>query len=117
MPKIFAVLLATWVLVSAAGARVDARALANPTDCYIDNPNPIVAVGVRASYVVQLLGGNGSYSVTLSYGDGTAPDSLSTTAPSASFAHFYSVPGTFGQTATVASAGSSATCTTTTTVQ
>lgn len=117
MPRIFAVLLGTCVLVSAAGARADAGALANPTDCYIDNPNPTVAVGVRAGYVVQLLGGNGSYSVTLNYGDGTAPDSLSTTSTSASFAHLFSSPGAFGQTATVVSAGSSATCTTTTTVQ
>lgn len=117
MPKILAVLLGTCVLVSAAGARADAGALAIPTDCYIDNPNPIVAVGVRASYVVQLLGGNGSYSVTLSYGDGSPAETLSTTYTSLSFGHYYSVPGTFGQTATVVSAGSSATCTTTTTVQ
>lgn len=117
MPKILAVLLGACLLVSAAGARADAGALANPTDCYIDNPNPTVAVGVGARYVVQLLGGNGSYSVTLSYGDGSASDSLSTPYTSASFTHFYSAPGTFGQTATVASAGSSATCTTTTTVQ
>lgn len=105
------------VLAIASGGRANAGALADPTDCFIDNPNPTVAVGVQASYVVQLSGGNGSYSVTLSYGDGSSPDSQSTTSTSASFAHFFATPGTFTQTASVVSAGSSAQCTTTTTLQ
>lgn len=117
MPRILAVLSCALILAIAAGTRADARALVNPTDCLIDNPNPSVFVDVRANYVVQLFGGNGSYSVTLSYGDGTTPDSQSTTGTSASFAHYFGAAGTYTQTATVVSAGSSSWCTTTTTVQ
>lgn len=107
--------ISTLAIVS--GTHASAGTLADPTDCYIDNPNPVVAVGVQARYVVQLSGGNGSYSVTLNYGDGNSPDSQSTTSTSASFAHFFSSTGTFTQTATVLGAGSQATCTASTTVQ
>lgn len=117
MPRLLAVLFCASMLAIASGTRADAGVLVNPTDCILDNPNPTVAVGVRANYVVQLFGGNGSYSVTLSYGDGSTPDSQSTTATSASFAHFFGTAGTYTQTATVVSAGSSSQCTTTTTVQ
>lgn len=105
----------TWMI--ALSSRADAGSLADPTDCSIDNPTPTVPIGVRASYVVQMSGGNGSYSVALNYGDGTSPDNQSTSSPSASFAHFFASGGTFTQTATVISAGSSAQCTTTTVVQ
>lgn len=117
MARILAVLLLVSMLAVGAGSPASAGALADPTDCFIDNANPTVTVGVQASYVVQLLGGNGSYSVTLSYGDGSNPDSQSTSSTTAAFAHYFAAPGVFTQTATVASAGSSARCTTTTTVQ
>jgi hypothetical protein len=117
MPRILAVLLCVSMLAVNSGNRANAGALSEPTDCFIDNPNPTVAVGVQASYIVQLSGGNGSYSVTLSYGDGSNPDSQSTSSTTASFAHYFASPGVFTQTANVASAGSSARCTTTTSVQ
>jgi hypothetical protein len=105
------------MLAAGAGHPAAAGSLADPTDCFIDNPNPTVIVGVQASYVVQLLGGNGSYSVTMSYGDGGNPDSQSTNTTTATFAHYFASSGVVTQTATVASAGSSARCTATTTVQ
>lgn len=117
MPRSLAALFCALILGIAAGTRADAGVLVNPTDCLIDNPNPAVAVGVHADYVVQLFGGNGSYSVTLSYGDGTTPDRGSTTGTSVPFGHFFGAAGTYTQTATVVSAGSSSLCTTTTTVQ
>lgn len=117
MPRILAFLLCVSILAAGADSPAAAGSLANPTDCFIDNPNPTLTVGVQASYVVQLLGGNGSYSVTMSYGDGGIPDSQSTSSTTATFAHYFASSGVFAQTATVASAGSSARCTATTTVQ
>lgn len=115
--RLVVVFLCVCTLAVTVSSRADAGALADPTDCSIDNPNPYVAVGVQANYTVQLAGGNGSYSVTMNYGDGSSLDGQSTNTGSASFAHFFASTGSFTQVATVVSAGSSARCTTTTTVQ
>lgn len=103
-------------------ALMSTEALARPvssiapaTECWIESLSPSVAAGTEAKYVVHLGGGNGSYSIRLSYGDGTS-ESRSVTADSASFSHWFGVPGTYTQTASVASAGSSTTCSSQTTV-
>ncbi len=99
----------------ALGASALAAPLAEPTDCWIENQTPNIQLGAQARYVVHLSGGNGSYSISLSYGDGWT-DSASVTASQATFAHWFRSTGTFTQTANVSSMGSSATCTSQTTV-
>jgi hypothetical protein len=87
----------------------------NAVDCSIDNLTPQIPVGAQASYVVNLSGGLGNYSVTLAYGDGQS-DSRSVSASQTSFSHVFLATGAYGQTAYVSGAGSSATCATSTSV-
>jgi hypothetical protein len=96
---------------SAARAGVTTDAV----DCWIENFTPSVQMGAWASYTVHMSGGLGTYSVTLSYGDGRQ-DSGTYTASSASFSHLFGTTGTFPQSGRVAGAGSEAFCGTSTTV-
>lgn len=119
MPRIvrsfaLACLLVT-VVTASAPPQALAGALAAPVDCQIENLSPSVAVGAQASYIVHLFGGLGSYGLTLSYGDGSQ-DSRSVSGPSTSFSHWFAATGTYLQTATVSGAGSTATCSSSTTV-
>lgn len=106
-----------FVAICALGSARTAFALAtaDPVDCWVENLTPSTQVGAWAQYVVHMSGGFGSYSVTLSYGDGHA-DQGSYSAYTASFSHLFWTPGTYTQTATVSGAGSQATCGTTTVV-
>lgn len=79
------------------------------TDCSVEVQTPSVPLGAEARYVVHLFGGNGSYSISFAYGDGWV-DTASVTAAQATFAHWFQSTGSFTQTASVRSAGSSATC-------
>ena len=81
----------------------------------IENLSPTVAVGAQASYIVHLFGGLGSYGLTLRYGDGWQ-DARSVSGPSSRFDYSFATPGTYLQTATVSGAGSTATCSSSTTV-
>lgn len=105
------------VLVLAILAPQSARAgtQSDPVDCWIDNLTPQTSVGAQASYIVNLSGGLGSYSVTLDYGDGGS-DSQSVNGSQASFTHLFSAIGTYTQTAFVNGAGSNASCATSTSV-
>ena len=107
--------LACLLVAASAPPPALAGTLAAPVDCQIENLSPNVAVGAQASYIVHLFGGLGSYSVTLSYGDGSQ-DSRSVSGPSTSFSHWFAATGTYLQTATVSGAGSTATCSSSTTV-
>jgi hypothetical protein len=62
VPRIFvAALLATSVLVATQPARPARAAIqANPVDCFVENLNPQVPVGVQGNYVVHLSGGLGT---------------------------------------------------------
>jgi len=84
-----------------------------PVSCWIENLTPEVQVGAQASYVIHLAGGLGSYSINLSYGDGTS-EGRSVSAPQASFAHWFVSAGVFTQVAQVSGAGSNTTCTSST---
>jgi hypothetical protein len=98
-----------------SGGPASAATQAEAVDCWIDNVTPQLPVGAQASYVVNLSGGLGTYSVTLAYGDGRS-DSRSVSASQASFSHVFFAAGAYGQTAFVSGAGSSATCTASTSV-
>jgi hypothetical protein len=88
---------------------------ADPVDCQIENLSPSVPVGAQATYVVHLFGGLGSYSVTMSYGDG-ASDTRGLSGPSTTFNHTFAAAGSYGQTANVSASGSAAACTSSTSV-
>lgn len=114
MNRPIVVALCALTLLSAAGPESVAAPLAPPVECWIENHSPSVAAGTQATYTVHPSGGYGTYSITLSYGDGTQDQRTSSGA--AGFSHFFSVPGTYTQTATVSGAGSSNVCTATTSV-
>lgn len=105
------------VLASAldVGGPAAGGALAPVTECTIENQTPSLPLGAEARYVVQLSGGSGTYAVRFGYGDGGV-DSLTVSGTQAIFAHWFQTRGTFTQTARVDSMGSSATCTSQTTV-
>lgn len=100
------------VLIGQVGGAATAHAgtSSEPVECSIENQTPSIPLGAEARYVVHLLGGNGSYSISFAYGDGWV-DTASVTGTQATFAHWFQTTGTFTQTAYVRSAGSSATCT------
>lgn len=64
---------------------------------------------------MRFFGGSGSYSVSFAYGDGWI-DSASVSGSQVTFAHWFQSTGTFTRTAQVSSMGSSATCSTQTSV-
>lgn len=108
-------ILACLLLAGTTPVLVAAGTLADPVDCQIENLSPSVAAGAQAGYVVHLFGGLGTYSVTLSYGDNVS-ESRSVAGASTSFSHWFASAGTYTQIATVSGAGSTATCSSTTTV-
>lgn len=114
MNRPIVVALCALALLWTAGPEAAAAPLAPPVSCWIENHSPSVAAGTWATYTVHPSGGYGTYSITLSYGDGTQEQRTSSGA--AGFSHVFSVPGTYAQTATVSGAGSSGQCTTTTSV-
>lgn len=116
MPRIVRpVALACLLVAASAPPPALAGTLAAPVDCQIENLSPTVAVGAQASYIVHLIGGLGSYGVTLRYGDGSQ-DARSVSGSSSSFDHWFAATGTYLQSATVSGAGSTATCGSSTTV-
>jgi hypothetical protein len=104
---VFVATLLLGLFASAPGVRAGTQG--EITDCSVEVQTPSVPVGAEARYVVHLFGGNGSYSISFAYGDGWA-DSASVTGTQATFAHWLQTTGTFTQTASVISAGSSAMC-------
>lgn len=110
-PLVIALLL----LVGSVPLPALAGTQADPVDCQIENLSPSVPVGAEASYVVHLFGGFGSYSVTMSYGDG-ASEPRSVSGSSTTFNHLFTSAGTYAQTANVSGSGSTATCASTTNV-
>ena len=116
MPRIVRSLVLACLLV---GASVPlpalAGTLADPVDCQIENLTPSLPVGAQATYLVHLFGGLGSYSVTMTYGDG-GQGARGMSGSSANFYHAFIATGTYVQTATVTGAGSTARCTSGTSV-
>lgn len=115
MHRRIVVALAVIALLITASPPASAAPLAPPVECWIENHNPSVAAGTWASYTVHISGGYGTFSITLSYGDGTQEQRTSSSSATG-FSHVFSVPGTYTQTATVSGAGSSDVCTATTSV-
>ena len=83
--------------------------MSDPVECWLENQTPTVQIGAWAQYVVHLSGGLGTYSVTLSYGDGQQ-DQGTYAANSANFSHAFQATGLFNQSAVVIGAGSQGSC-------
>lgn len=107
--------LVALALLADSSSFASAAPLAPPVECWIENQTPSVAVGAWASYVVHASGGSGTYAITLAYGDGTQQQGTYSTGQ-VPFSHVFAAPGSYQQTATVTSVGSTDICTATTSV-
>jgi hypothetical protein len=107
--KFFVLCLAVFAIAFGSVRPALASVQTEPVSCWIENLTPEVQVGAQASYVIHLSGGLGSYSINLTYGDGTS-EGRSVSAPQASFAHWFASSGVFTQNAQVSGAGSNAAC-------
>lgn len=63
--------LISFALLAGSDTSALAAPIAPPVECWIENQTPSIPAGGWANYVVHASGGYGSYSVTLSYGDGS----------------------------------------------
>lgn len=110
------ILAALVLTLSLSATNVQGAPLVTAVQCVITNQTPTVSVGQQASYVVDLSGGYGSYSIWFDYGDGLH-EQRSVTDTSAIFLHTFAAPGLYTQSATVTGAGSQDICSTSTDVQ
>ena len=113
-------MLVTRVALAIALAMITARpaiaaTTSDPVECWIENQTPSVQVGAWDQYVVHMSGGLGTYSVTISYGDGQQ-DQGTYSSSTAQFSHLFQMTGAFSQSAHVTGAGSQTNCGTSTSV-